>query len=66
MSPSRWLCPRCGGDNVDISLPTWYRETTEHELIMVETTLDAEISWWYCGDCKMSDTGAPNERKEAT
>ena len=61
---SRWRCPCCKSLNVQISLPTWYYETTAHDLDFVETDSDADISWWYCEDCSETDSGTPNDTLE--
>lgn len=60
-SRSRWRCPNCGSEKVQISLPVWFREYADGELVEVEVDAEAEIRWWYCDDCDESDDGAPEE-----
>lgn len=55
----RWRCPHCKSTNVQISLPTWFHETQDGELQMVEPDAEAEILWWYCEDCDETDSDAP-------
>lgn len=57
----RWQCPKCDGTNVQISMPTWYTETTDYELTFVEPDVEAEVLWWYCMDCDETDSGEPAE-----
>jgi rubrerythrin len=57
----RWKCPSCGSTNVQISLPTWYRETDDYALEMVDTDSEADISYWFCEDCDSSESGEPDE-----
>jgi hypothetical protein len=61
-APGRWQCPSCGGSNVQISLPTWYRETRGGELELVEADSEAHILWYYCDDCDDSESGQPIDR----
>lgn len=56
---SRWKCPKCGSTHVQVSLPTWYRETSEGTLIMVTTDAEASVQFWYCEECEESDSGEP-------
>lgn len=58
---SRWRCPCCKSRNVQISLPAWYYETIDHDLVFSETDGDADISWWYCDDCDESGDGQPED-----
>lgn len=57
LAKSRWRCPECDSDNVQISLPTWYRETQDYDLIFEETDKGADPMWWVCDDCEASGTG---------
>lgn len=61
MEDSRWKCPECGSHDVQISLPTWYREKTDGQLEFVETDAEADVMWWYCPDCDESGMGQPDE-----
>jgi hypothetical protein len=61
MTDSRWKCRECGSHDVQISLPTWYTETREGELEIVDTDTEAEVLWWYCTACEASALGDPNE-----
>jgi hypothetical protein len=54
----KWRCPACKSTHVQISLPTWYHETTD-ELVFVETDAEADIKWFYCADCDYSVDGEP-------
>ena len=56
---SRWKCPKCGSTHVQVSLPTWYRETTEGTLLMVNTDGEASVQFWYCEKCEESSSGEP-------
>jgi len=58
---SRWACPECQSHNVEISLPTWYRETPGYSLTFVNTDSEADPLYWYCNDCCESGTGSPDE-----
>lgn len=58
---SRWCCPACKSRNVQISLPHWFYESQDNELIPVEVDGEADISWWYCEDCDETDSGSPEE-----
>ncbi|MGH8303225.1 MAG: hypothetical protein ACRET5_17385 [Steroidobacteraceae bacterium] len=40
---------------MQVSIPTWYRETSDGTLIMVNTDDDADMQ--YCGSCEESDQG---------
>ena len=62
MSKSRWVCPHCGSENVQISLPTWYKEDTAYQLTFVNTDSEAHVLWWYCEDCEETDSGFPKEQ----
>jgi ribosomal protein L37AE/L43A len=57
---SIWKCPSCGSTDIQVSYPTWYRQSA-HELKFVETDDAAEILWWYCAHCDESDYGRPEE-----
>jgi len=41
VSGSRWKCPKCGSTHVQVSLPTWYRETSDGTLISSGTARSA-------------------------
>lgn len=58
---SRWRCPCCKSLNVQVSLPTWYYESVDHDLIFADTDAEADISWWYCQDCDETDNGQPED-----
>ena len=60
VSGSRWKCPKCGSTHVQVSLPTWYRETTEGTLLMVNTDGEASVQFWYCEECEESSSGEPD------
>lgn len=61
VDPPRWRCPCCKGTNVQISFPTWYRETRDNDLQYIDVDSEAEILWWYCDDCDETDIGSPEE-----
>jgi rubredoxin len=56
---SKWKCRECGSINVQISLPTWYRESQDGDLMLVDTDYEADPIYWYCEDCDTSDNGSP-------
>jgi len=56
---SRWKCPKCGSTHVQISLPTWYRETSDGSLTLVSTDGEADVQFWHCEKCEASDSGEP-------
>jgi len=56
---SRWKCPKCGNSHVQVSLPTWYRETSGGTLVMVGPDGEASVQYWYCEDCEASSSGEP-------
>lgn len=65
-SEPRWRCPACGSTKVQISLPTWYRETRGYELEFQQTDEGADPLWWICDDCEETGKGEPidvNEEK---
>lgn len=57
---SRWKCPKCGSTHVQVSLPTWYWETSEGTLVMVNTDGEASVQFWYCEECEESGSGEPD------
>ena len=57
---SRWKCPKCGSTHVQVSLPTWYRETSDGTLVMVNTDGEASVQFWYCEECEESSSGEPD------
>jgi hypothetical protein len=59
--PSRWLCPKCLSDRVQIGLPAWFTESADLNLRYVEVDAEAEIMWWNCLDCDETDGGRPTE-----
>ncbi len=56
---SRWKCPSCGSHDVQVSLPTWYRETSEGNLVMVNTDGEASVQYWHCEACDDGGSGEP-------
>lgn len=58
---SRWKCPECGSQSVQISLPTWYYEGKDYSLTFVQTDSDADVMYWYCDDCNEGGRGMPEE-----
>jgi hypothetical protein len=61
---SRWCCPNCHSLNVQVSFPTWFRETPDFTLLYCEVDGEADIQWWYCEDCDETGDGAPMEASE--
>jgi len=59
---SRWACPECGSLQVQISLPAWHVETTDGQLVFVETDAEADPRSWYCEECTESGNGEPRRR----
>ena len=57
---SRWKCPKCGSTHVQVSLPTWYRETSGGVLTMVNTDEEADVEFWHCEACEESGSGEPD------
>ena len=57
---SRWKCPKCGSTDVQVSLPTWYRETSGGTLVMVDPDGEASVQYWYCEECEESSAGEPD------
>lgn len=64
--PPRWCCPSCKSLRVQISLPTWYRESSDFSLTFVQTDSDADPLYWYCESCEETGTGAPDEPESPT
>jgi len=60
-STSRWRCPACKSNNVQIGLPAWHTEDENFEVRYIETDLEADIMWWYCPDCDESGNGQPED-----
>lgn len=58
---SRWMCPECRSLDVQVSYPTWYRETQDYRTTFIETDEGAEPLWWFCNDCQESGDGSPLE-----
>lgn len=50
-SRGRWRCPECKSENVQISLPVWFREYADGELRQVDIDAEADPLWWICDDC---------------
>ena len=52
-SQSRWKCPHCGSEDIQIALPVWFREYADGELRQVDNGIDGEADplYWACGDC---------------
>lgn len=63
MSASRWSCPKCESENVEISLRAWYRENQNHELVHVSLDYESDPIAWFCADCLESGEGAPTENE---
>ena len=63
----RWQCPECKSTNVRISLPCWFTETVgaNDNLHTPEPDYDADVLWWYCGDCDETGSGQPEETEDA-
>ena len=59
LEDSRWKCPRCGSTHVEVSLPTWYRETSSGVLTMVNTDEEADVLYWHCEACEEGGSGEP-------
>jgi hypothetical protein len=57
----RWKCPICDSTTVQVSYPTWYRESSDYEREFVETDDEAQPLWWYCELCDESGSGRPEE-----
>ena len=53
MTANRWKCPQCGGTDLSVSIPTWYREDADGTLTLVQIDEDADPLWWLCNnhDC---------------
>lgn len=60
VSDSRWKCPKCGSTDVQVSLPTWYRETSGGTLVMVNTDGEAAVQYWHCETCEEGGSGEPD------
>lgn len=60
MPKSKWCCPECGSLDVQVSLPSWFRETDTGDLEYVEVDGEADIRAWYCDDCGESCEGEPD------
>ena len=56
---SRWACPKCGSKDVEIALPTWYREDKGGSLTVAPEQDGTEILYWICNTCAASDQGYP-------
>ena len=59
LEDSRWKCPKCCSTHVQVSLPTWYRETSGGALQMVNTDEEAEVQYWHCEACEEGGSGEP-------
>jgi hypothetical protein len=57
----RWRCPKCHGTEVQISLPAWFEESTDHELRHVGTDDEADVMAWWCPECNGGGAGEPEE-----
>lgn len=57
----RWVCKKCGGTEVQISLPAWHRESADFELTYIETDTEAEPMYWWCESCQEGGRGQPDE-----
>jgi hypothetical protein len=59
LDDSRWKCPKCGSTAVQVSLPTWYRETSGGTLKLINTDEEAEVQYWHCEACEEGGSGEP-------
>jgi hypothetical protein len=57
---SKWKCPCCASENVQISLPVWFTETQTGELTQVEIDAEADPRYWCCEDCDETGDGEPD------
>lgn len=57
---SKWRCPECRSKRVQVSLPTWYKETTDGALEFVETDEEADVMYWHCEAGNHSGSGEPD------
>ena len=62
MPKSRWVCPSCDSENVEVCLPTWYREDIDGTFTPKFLDSRDEIMQWYCPDCSASEEGYPKEQ----
>jgi hypothetical protein len=58
-SRSRWKCPDCGSQNVQIRLPVWFSEYQDGELVEVSIDGEADPQAYYCEDCFACENGFP-------
>lgn len=56
---SRWQCPHCGSENVQIRLPVWFTEYQDGELVEVSIDEEADPEAYYCADCYACENGSP-------
>lgn len=61
MSDPRWKCPKCGGTNVQVCYPAWFKESSDYELVHVDTDTEADIRSWWCEACNEGGPGKPEE-----
>jgi hypothetical protein len=57
---SRWKCPKCGSENVQVAIPTWYRESSDGTLTFVNTDEEADPLYWVCDDCEETGHHEPD------
>ena len=56
---SRWACPKCGSKDVYVSLPSWFMEDKNGDLVFISDDGEADPIFWLCNTCEASDRGSP-------
>lgn len=58
---SRWACPKCGSKDVYVSLPSWFMEDKNGDLVFISDDGEADPIFWLCNTCEASDHGEPTD-----
>ena len=58
---SRWVCPKCGSGDLYVSLPSWFMEDQNGDLIFIQVDEEAAPAFWVCKTCDSSGPGSPTD-----
>ena len=59
-SRSRWQCPTCGSERIQVRLPVWFTEYADGTLIQTNLDEEADPQAWYCEACFECESGEPS------
>lgn len=47
----RWKCAKCGGTDIQVCFPAWFREGKQYELVHLDTDTEADARF-HCVTCE--------------